>query len=43
MTNVYEVGAGKVLSGIARRFEGLQAANVGTPEELEAAATTLAG
>jgi [acyl-carrier-protein] S-malonyltransferase len=43
VTSVYEVGAGKVLSGIARRFDGLQAANVGTPEELEAAATTLAG
>jgi [acyl-carrier-protein] S-malonyltransferase len=43
VTNVYEVGAGKVLSGIARRFDGLQAANVGTPEELEAAATALAG
>ena len=43
VTNVYEVGAGKVLSGIARRFGGLQAANVGTPEELEAASTALAG
>ena len=43
VTNVYEVGAGKVLSGIARRFDGLQAANVGTPEELEAASTALAG
>jgi [acyl-carrier-protein] S-malonyltransferase len=43
VTNVYEVGAGKVLSGIARRFDGLQAANVGTPEELEAAVTALAG
>ena len=41
--NVYEVGAGKVLSGIARRFEGLHATSVGTPEEIEAAATTLAG
>ena len=43
VTNVYEVGAGKVLCGIARRFDGLQAANVGTPEELEAASTALAG
>jgi [acyl-carrier-protein] S-malonyltransferase len=43
VTGVYEVGAGKVLSGIARRFEGLQAANIGTPDELEAAATALAG
>jgi [acyl-carrier-protein] S-malonyltransferase len=43
VNNVYEVGAGKVLAGIARRFEGLQAANVGTPEELEAAAKALVG
>jgi [acyl-carrier-protein] S-malonyltransferase len=43
VTNVYEVGAGKVLSGIARRFDGLQAANVGTPEELEAVAMALSG
>jgi len=41
--SIYEIGAGKVLSGIARRFEGLQASSVGTPEELEAAATALAG
>ena len=40
---VYEVGAGRVLSGIARRVEGLQAGNIGTPAELEAAATALAG
>jgi [acyl-carrier-protein] S-malonyltransferase len=40
--SVYEVGAGKVLSGMARRLEGMQAANIGTPEELEAAATALA-
>ena len=39
---VYEVGAGRVLTGIARRFDGIQAKSVGTPEELEAAASTLA-
>lgn len=39
---VYEVGAGRVLSGIARRVEGLQAMNIGTPAELEAAAAALA-
>lgn len=38
----YEVGAGRVLTGIARRFEGLEARSVGTPDELEAAITTLA-
>jgi [acyl-carrier-protein] S-malonyltransferase len=40
---VYEVGAGRVLAGIARRVEGLQAHSIGTPEELEAAAMSLAG
>jgi [acyl-carrier-protein] S-malonyltransferase len=40
---VYEVGAGRVLAGIARRFEGIQAHSVGTPDELEAAAAALAG
>jgi [acyl-carrier-protein] S-malonyltransferase len=40
---VYEVGAGRVLTGIARRFEGIEARSVGTPEELEAAATALSG
>jgi len=39
---VYEVGAGRVLTGIARRFEGIEARSVGTPEELEAAAAALA-
>jgi [acyl-carrier-protein] S-malonyltransferase len=41
--SVYEVGAGRVLTGIARRFEGLEARSVGTPEELETAAAALAG
>jgi [acyl-carrier-protein] S-malonyltransferase len=39
---VYEIGAGRVLTGIARRFDGIEAKNVGTPEELETAATALA-
>jgi [acyl-carrier-protein] S-malonyltransferase len=40
---VYEVGAGRVLTGIARRFDGVEARSVGTPEELEAAAAALVG
>ena len=28
---VYEVGAGRVLSGLARRFEGVEGRSVGTP------------
>jgi [acyl-carrier-protein] S-malonyltransferase len=39
---VYEVGAGRVLTGIARRFDGIEAKSVGTPEELETAAAALA-
>jgi [acyl-carrier-protein] S-malonyltransferase len=39
---VYEVGAGRVLTGIARRFEGMEAKSVGLPEEVEAAAAALA-
>lgn len=39
---VYEIGAGRVLTGIARRFEGIEARSIGTPEELEAAAAVLA-
>jgi [acyl-carrier-protein] S-malonyltransferase len=42
VNTVYEVGAGRVLTGIARRFEGLEARSIGNPEELEAAATALA-
>jgi [acyl-carrier-protein] S-malonyltransferase len=40
---VYEVGAGRVLTGIARRFDGIEAKSVGTPDELEAAAAALQG
>ena len=39
---VYEVGAGRVLTGIARRFDGIDARSIGTPEEIEAASTALA-
>jgi [acyl-carrier-protein] S-malonyltransferase len=42
VSSVYEVGAGRVLTGISRRFEGLEARSVGSPEEIEAAATALA-
>ena len=35
---VYEVGAGRVLTGMARRLEGVEARSVGTPEELDRAA-----
>ena len=37
-----EVGAGRVLTGIARRFEGVEARSIGTPDELEAASAALA-
>ena len=40
--SVYEVGAGRVLAGIARRFDGIESNSVGTPEELETAAAALA-
>jgi [acyl-carrier-protein] S-malonyltransferase len=42
-TIVYEIGAGRVLTGIARRFDGIEAKSVGGQEELEAAAAVLAG
>jgi [acyl-carrier-protein] S-malonyltransferase len=42
VSTVYEVGAGRVLTGIARRFEGIEARSIGTPDELEAASATLA-
>jgi hypothetical protein len=35
------VGAGRVLTGMARRLEGIDAKSIGTPDELEAAATAL--
>jgi [acyl-carrier-protein] S-malonyltransferase len=41
VSTVYEVGAGRVLTGIARRFDGIEAKSVGLPEEVEAAASAL--
>lgn len=40
-STVYEIGAGRVLAGIARRFDGVEARSIGAPEELEAAAAAL--
>jgi [acyl-carrier-protein] S-malonyltransferase len=42
VSTVYEIGAGRVLTGIARRFESIEARSIGTPDELEAASATLA-
>ena len=41
VNTVYEVGAGRVLTGIARRFDGVDARSVGTPDEVESAAAAL--
>ncbi len=38
---LYEIGAGRVLTGLARRFDGFEAKSIGTPEELDAAAVAL--
>ncbi|MGB3021731.1 MAG: ACP S-malonyltransferase [Methyloceanibacter sp.] len=38
---LYEVGAGRVLTGLARRFDGFEAHSIDTPEELEAASAAL--
>ncbi len=44
VTSLYEIGSGRVLTGLARRIEkSLEANAVGTPEEVEAAATALKG
>ncbi len=44
VTALYEIGAGNVLSGLARRIDGrLQATPVGTPDAVVAAAAALAG
>jgi [acyl-carrier-protein] S-malonyltransferase len=43
VSTLYEVGAGKVLSGLARRINrDIATANVGTPAEVEAALAALA-
>jgi [acyl-carrier-protein] S-malonyltransferase len=36
VTQMVEVGAGKVLLGLARRVEGIDGSNVATPEDIEA-------
>ncbi len=42
VTALYEIGAGRVLTGLARRIErSLEASSVGTPDEVEAAAEKL--
>jgi [acyl-carrier-protein] S-malonyltransferase len=43
VTACYEIGAGRVLTGLARRIErSLEAVSVGTPDEIDAAAQALA-
>jgi [acyl-carrier-protein] S-malonyltransferase len=38
VTDVYEIGAGKVLAGLAKRIDaGLNATSVGTPADIDAA------
>lgn len=42
VTDIYEIGAGKVLSGLAKRIDAaVNATNVGTPAEVEAAMARL--
>ncbi len=36
VTQMVEVGAGKVLSGLVRRIEGIEGSNVGAPDDIEA-------
>ena len=44
VTDIYEIGAGKVLSGLVKRIEkSLNATSIGTPAELEAALSALVG
>jgi [acyl-carrier-protein] S-malonyltransferase len=43
VTRVYEIGAGKVLAGLAKRIEpSLEAVSIGTPADIEAVRGTLA-
>lgn len=43
VTTLYEIGAGKVLSGLARRIDrSLASANIGEPADIDAALTALA-
>jgi [acyl-carrier-protein] S-malonyltransferase len=42
VTTLYEIGAGRVLTGLARRIErSLEGASIGTPEEIDAAEQAL--
>jgi [acyl-carrier-protein] S-malonyltransferase len=44
VTGVYEIGAGKVLAGLAKRIDkSLDATSIGTPADLEAAIQSLTG
>ena len=44
VTQVYEIGPGRVLAGLARRIvPSLAATSIGSPEEIAAAAGSLAG
>jgi len=43
VTDIYEIGAGKVLAGIVKRIEGsLNASSIGTPSDIDAALAKLA-
>jgi len=41
VTDLVEVGAGKVLSGLARRVDGIEGRAIGTPDDIEAFLTSL--
>ena len=41
VTDLVEVGAGKVLAGLARRVDGIEGSNVGTPDDIEAFLSSL--
>ncbi|MEM7192376.1 MAG: malonyl CoA-acyl carrier protein transacylase, partial [Pseudomonadota bacterium] len=43
VAKIYEAGAGRVLTGMARRLEGVDAQSIGTPEEVESSAAELNG
>lgn len=44
ITDIYEIGAGKVLAGLVRRTEkSLNAASIGTPDDIEACREGLSG
>ena len=42
VTDIYEIGAGKVLAGLAKRIvPSLNATSLGTPKDIEAALASL--